>query len=400
MESTENEPLLRNKSQQDASSIKDGIKDGGQSKGTWRRFIILTIVELLYLQTTGLMGYILSEWIQHTVKTQHFRNQTFAENISSCENQNHSSDDYRMYVRVQQESAHWIMYYNIAQRVTAFISNLIWPTYTDSYGRKFLFLMTTAFLTIRTGLLSFIMYTNTSFMYIIVWFGLEGCFGTSFALINVSFLFVADEFKEKGARVLAVVAVEANILMTNMVSGLISGLFVDNLGFLIPTLVCLGMASASLVVTIVFLPETLKPESKRKPPDVCSVMRRPLEFYTSSAFAGRRTEYCLLILAFAFASLGTQNRTTIETIFLLGMPFCWTPTLIGYFELARHFGQAVFGLGTVKFCQKFISNEWIAINSTLFCIVSYVVTGFATSQIMIYSGWSSSFKHTLLINKI
>ena len=384
MGSNETEPLLRDKP--NSGDSKDGSKDGSKDRGTWRRFIILAIVEFLYLQTTGLMGYILSEWIQNTVKMEYFPNQTFAENVSSCENQNHSSADYKMYTRVQQESAHWIMYYNIAQRVTAFISNLIWPTYTDSYGRKFLFIMTTAFLTIRTGLLSFIIRTSQSFVYIIVWFGFEGFFGTSFALINVSFLFVADEFEDKNARVLAVVAVEANILMTNMVSGLISGLFVDNLGFFIPTLVCLGMASTSLVVTLLFLPETLKPEGRRKAPNVLSVMRRPLEFYTSSAFAGKRTEYFLLILAFAFGSLGTQNRTTIETVFLLGMPFCWTPTLIGYFELARHFGQAVFGLGSVKLCQKFLSNEWIAINSTVFCILSYVVTGFATSQILIYSG--------------
>ena len=357
-------------------------------KITCIRFIIICLLCFLYFQPIAMLSYLVNEWIQHTLKLKYFLNKDFSGNFSSCNNQNHSSD-YETYTKVQKDSAHWVMYNSIAQQTIAFFSNLFIASYTDTYGRKFLFILTTLFLVIRTATLSVVIYMNANFLYIVGVYGLEGLSGSNFAFLNVSFSYVADVIKDTKSRVLAVVGVEAILLINVMISGLISGVFVENYGFLIPMLVCTGMAFGSLLMTIFILPETLRPEVRVKPPSIAASLKRPFEFYTSSSFSGKRLEYVLLLLAFCFAELGCQNRSSIETVYLLGMPFCWAPTLIGYYELARHFGQAVIGLGSVKLFQMCMSNEMVAIISTVFCLASYVVESFAATELAIFMGKNS-----------
>ena len=167
-------------------------------------------------------------------------------------------------------------------------------------------------------------------------------------------------FSDSNKRVLAVVISEATILLPAMISGLSAGLFVDNYGYFMPSLVCTGMILASLTLATLLLPETLKLELKRRPISLVAAIKRPFQFYTSPSFRGKRLQYVLLILAFGFAITSAFNRSAIETLYLLGMPFCWSSTGIGYFSLARNAGQMVIGLGSVHILQKFVANEIIA----------------------------------------
>ena len=352
----------------------------------WRGFLILCLVTFLYFQPLLILNYLVNEWIQHSLKLEYFPDGDFSGNFSSCKDSNHSSEGYKLYTEVQQNSAHWIMYINIALNVTSFFSNLILSCYTDTYGRKFLFILTSMALVIRSGAVSVVIYTSQKFTYIVGAYAMEGLTGSHYAYLNASFSYIADIIKDTKKRVLAVVFIEAVLLLNSMVSGLIAGVFVDKYGFFIPALTCTGITFLALVIVVIFLPEALDYELRIKPISIPKALKRPFEFYTSSIFAGKRLEYVILLLAFGFAELGSHNRSGMETVYLLGMPFCWTPTWIGYYSLARHFGQAVIGLGSVKLCQKCMSNELIAITSTVFCFASYMVEALATSELVMYMG--------------
>ena len=352
----------------------------------WRKLAVLCVISYFYWQTLAMMSFIQNEWIQHTMKEKYLPDSEFTKNISACNNPNHSSVEYQMYTKVQQESAQWNVYINIALHVTAFIANLILPCYTDTYGRRFLFILTVIGYFVKTMVVCIVIYTDQSIVYVVIANGLEGMSGGSFSFLSVSFSYVADTFKDSKKRVYAVVISEAMIMFPVMISGLVSGLFVDNLGYSVPSLVCTGMSLSSVTFAILLLPETLKPELKRRPISIIEALKRPFEFYTSPSFRGKRVQYALMLMAFGFAITSTFNRSSIETLYLLGMPFCWTPTLIGYFSLARNAGQLVIGLGSVKLLQIFLSNEAIGIISSMSCIASLILEALARSELLMYMG--------------
>ena len=390
MKSSETESLLKRET-------KGGtLKPGSVKHWKRSRLGILSVVICFYFLPLCISTYLLNEWIQHSLKEQYFKNGDFNGNFSSCEDANHSSNAYKTYTKVQQNSAHWIMYINVASHVTAFISNLILPGYTDTYGRKFSIILSLVGMTVRSGTLCLIIYTNKKFIYIVAAYAVDGLTGSYFALLNVGFSYVADIVKEPKERVLTIVVIASIEVISAMISGLVAGLCVEKFGFSIPALGCTGMVFCGLILVIAFLPESLAQELRTKPVSILASLKRPFEFYTSSTFAGKRLEYVLLLLAFAFAELGSTNRSPMETVYLLGMPFCWTPKKIGYFSLARHFGQVVIGLGSVKLFQKCMSNELIAITSTVSCIAGYIVEGLATSELAIYMGEYHSGKTAMI----
>ena len=377
----------------------DSEQTSREPDNDWRKLAVLCVISYFYWQTLAMMSFIQNEWIQHTMKQTYLPNSEFTDNISACNNPNHSSFEYHMYTKVQQDSAQWNVYINIALHVTAFIANLILPCYTDTYGRRFLFILTVVGYFLKTTIVCVVIYTQQSIVYVVVASGIEGMSGGSFSFLSVSFSYVADTFKDSKKRVYAVVISEAIILLPVMISGLVSGLFVDNVGYFVPSLVCAGMSLSSVTFAIILLPETLKPEMKRKPISIMGALKRPFEFYTSPSFRGKRLQYALMLMAFGFAITSTFNRSSMETLYLLGMPFCWTPTRIGYFSLARNAGQLIIGLGSVKVFQIFMSNEAIGIVSSLSCIASLILEALARSELLMYMGRSfeCSHKYTIII---
>ena len=366
---------------------QDSENEGGDAEpdNDWRKFIVLCIVTLLYYQPMVMLSYIQNEWIQKSIKDDYFPNADLSSNVSSCKS-NHSSVEYQMYTRVQQESAHWIMYISIALHSTSLFANLVIPCYTDTYGRKFLLILTLSGFLLRVGTTTAVIYSKQSYIYIVAVNAVEGLSGAGIGFLCVSFAYIADVINNGKKRVLAVVILEAVLLVTVMISGLATGLFVDNCGYFTAALSCTGMAVLSLASAIFFLPESLKKELRRKPLSIHVALKRPFEFYTSSTFRGKRLQFVLLILAFGFATMSSMKRSSIETLYLLGMPFCWSPTWIGYFSFARYAGQAVIGLGSVKLMQKFVSNDTIAIVSVVSCFASYIVEALATSEVMMFMG--------------
>ena len=187
--------------------MENNVKDDGLRNDTgpieaaavpvndWRKFAVLCFVSYFYYQPLAVMTYIQNEWIQHTMKEKYFPDSEFSNNISSCNNPNHSTVEYQMYTKVQQDSAQWNIFINISINVTAFIANLILPCYTDTYGRRFLFIIATAGYLIKTVVICLNIYFKQNLAYIVLANGIEGTSGSKFAYLSVTFSYVADIFR-------------------------------------------------------------------------------------------------------------------------------------------------------------------------------------------------------------
>ena len=363
---------------------REGVKR--LSVNSTKGITLLCLVIYLMVQPGGILSYIINEWTQFTVKKEYFINSTISTSTDSCKTSNHSSGAYRNLTKVQEVSAKWLMLNSLAETIPGFFTCLVLSPLTDTYGRRFLIILTLFGVFIKYAAACVIIYTEQHFWYMVAANGLEGITGTSLALFSVSFSYIADLVKDKKQRVFCIVIVEFMLMVSVMVSGLLSGILIDKFGFMIPAVICTTILLVSVMVAILFLPESLKSEKRIKPMSVADSLMRPFLFYTSKAFKGKRLLYALFLLAFGFAELVGQNRSSLETLYLLGMPFCFSPTFVGYFGCARHFGEAAIGLGSVKFMQVYISNEAIAILGTVSSMVSYIVEALARSELMIFMG--------------
>ena len=368
-------------------------KDNSLTKPTHikRRIAALLLVLYLTIQPISIMLYVFNEWIQHTFKERLLSNSSVSLSKSGCESLNESSDVYKNLTLVQQKSAQWTLYNSLAAYIPAVFTSLILTAYTDKYGRKFLITLTIIGFAIKESVTLFVIYTNGELIYLILSSVVQGMTGSFYALFSAAFSFVADVVKDSKSRVLAVIAVEFVSMLAVTVSGTLSGILVENLGFMYPTMIVVGTLVIATIIALTALPETLAKENRTNPKSILDILKRPFEFYTSSSFKGKRLRYILFLLAFGVTEVVSLNRTSMETLYLLGAPFCWSPRKIGYFSSARHFGQGVVGLGSVKLMQRFMSNEVIAILSTVSNAASYIIEGLASTELMIYIGKFTCF---------
>ena len=382
MNSDEKQHLLHS---QPSGKQKKGVKKSF-TVNTLKGVLMLCLVTYCFAQSAGIFDYIINEWTQFTIKREYFVNATISTSTSSCKNVNHSTDTYRNLTKVQQESAKWLMFNRVACYIPAFFISLALPPLTDTYGRKFLIVLSLFGIFVKFAAACIIIYTNQQFIYMVAAYAVEGITGASFTFFSVCFSFIADIVKDNARRIFCIVIVEFTLMISTMISGLLSGILIDAFGFISPAIACAGVLLFTLMVACVFLPESLRKENRTKPISLSESLMRPMMFYTSSAFKGKRLRYSLFLFAFGCAELVGLNRSSMETLYLLGMPFCFSPTWVGYFSFARHFGEAVIGLGSVKLMQAYMSNEAIAILSSVSDAVSYVVEALAKSEVMIFMG--------------
>lgn len=349
----------------------------------------MTIIPALAFVVLGIQmhTYAVNEWTQNEIRTENFPNTSFVRNFSACNESKHSSTAYTNYKKVQQESAEWIAFYNLALHAPALLSCLILPCYTDALGRRFLFILSSVGLITRCGLTCMVIYAHQSFLYVIGIYALDGILGSSYALYTVSYCYVADITHNNNQRVLAIVFIQFVVMATTVLSSLVAGYTIqiwDN-GYLYTALLSLFISFVGFFIFAFLLPESLSEKHRRTLLSKFSPFKWCLDFYLGSETNGLVLCYILLLLAYAFSEFsGTENRAAVETLYFLGPPFCWGPSDIGIFQMTRHASQGILGLGCVKFFQKLMSNEAISILSSISTTSSFFVEAYASSTLMIY----------------
>lgn len=327
--------------------------------------------------------FVQNEWTQDTNKRVYFQNTTV--NISECNDQNKSDPIYQEYEKVQQVSAKWLTFYCLAELVPTTVLQLILPSYTDSYGRKFLLILSTLGQFLKATGITLTVYFEASFLFLVASNLSNGLLGSVFATFSATFSLVADFTVSEDWRTFGIVIIEAIILFGNISASFLSGFFIETikLGYLYTSVIGASITGLGLFLMII-IPESLPKNQRIKPKPVLGTIKRMTDFYISKEFKGQRTLYILLLLSFSFAILTAVNRNNMETLYLLGKPFCWDPSKIGIFIMVRTAAQGVIGLGSLKLLQYIMSNPVIGIMSTLSNTVSYTIEVFSRTTLMIY----------------
>lgn len=334
----------------------------------------------------GINTYVVNEWTQYIIRTDNFPNISSVHNFSACTETNHSEVSYKQYTTVQQKSAMWLAVYNTTHHIPMLFASMILASYTDTRGRRFLFVLTSLTMSIRYSLTAVIIYFKLSFLFIAATYALDGLTGSSFAMLGAIFSYIADITNNDKQRVTGIAIIEVTLVMNTTLSSLLSGCLIDtwSLGYLYTSIIAAFLSFIGFFIFAFLVPETLSKNQQQESKPLLATLRRPAEFYFSAEFRGKRLCYILLILCFTFAELSDLNRSSLETLYFLGQPFCWGPSQIGVFSMVRHASKGVIGLCVLRLFQKLMSNQAISIISTLSNAASYIVEAFATTDLMIY----------------
>ena len=352
-------------------------------KATWRHFMILPVIASLMFALV-LNGFVQGEWIQKVIRAEHLPNGTGG--FSGCGSQVNVTEEHEEKLRtVQQIAARWSMLFSLAGGIPNAIVTLFLPSYTDALGRKFLIILSIFGMSIGTVVSTLVIYFEASFWYIFASNIVLGFTGSMYSLFSAGFAMVADLTKADNQRTIGIVVMDVFLLVPIVIASYCSGLFVETLelDFLITSVIGSSVSIVSFLLTFV-LQESHAPHKRSKRQPLLTTIKRMTDFYISDEFKGSRKAYNYLLFAFGFATLAGINRGGMETLYFLGKPFCWGPSQIGIFSMARNAAQAFIGLGSIRFLQMCMSNASIGVLSTLSITVSYIIEALATSTVVIY----------------
>ncbi|XP_052272161.1 proton-coupled folate transporter-like isoform X2 [Dreissena polymorpha] len=345
-------------------------------------FWFVPVMLLMYV-AIGTGYYVIQQWVQRFIVIRSGMDTGNLTNTVGCDEQTNTSG-YAAYSRVEQDTAQWEMYVSLATTVPAFFASTLIPSYSDSFGRKYLFILGITSTTLRFGLTAVCIYFQWDLIWIVVAACVDGMTGGFYTIISASMSFIAD-ITPSGSKRLKAITMNDGLLMTCItLSGIGSGFFIQYEGFLLPMVSCCGLCAVAFFTAVCFLPETHMKHHRTKPKSALGTFKRMTHIYTNSAFKKRRSAYLILITAYFFQELVSTHRSSIEILYQLGRPFCWSAEKIGLFSAARHFTQGIAGMVLIVPLKSCMSDITLTIVSAIFCTGSFVLEAFAITDTVFY----------------
>lgn len=299
---------------------------------------------------------------------------------------NTSSPEYEKQNQVQQKSAEWGMYYGLAAGIPAIFSNIIFGSSTDKYGRKFLFFLPCLGTFVRMGISVVGIYLNFDLKYHLIGYVAEGITGQMFTMLLVCFTYAADLTAADGKlRSFAITTIELSIGIAVTIVSFSTGYFIQYTGFFYPMLSAGIMIAASFCI-VLFIPESF-PEEKRNPADsVVDKLKTAYDLFFGVFNRGRRWMYNILMVILFLTLFTTFGRSSVEPLYQLDSPFCWSPEKLGYFGALKSALQQMIGMGMIRPMQIIMTDETIAILGCGSYAAAYILEGVATTDTFMYIG--------------
>ena len=382
-------PITRGTVNEDPLSPTMAYKNTGQQvQSRWLPYRILCILFVTGCSyfSIWMSGYACTEWMQDKAKRQVFPNGSNLLNLSKCGAVNKSDPVFKDHQRVQQITAKWQMYNTMAVKGVSLFTTVVFAVYTDVFGRRFMFILSTFSVFTNFVLIALVMYFDMGFEYLVGANAIYGVSGTSYGLLSVSYSAIADMTPDKQERSFGIFLLDISVGISGTLGTLAVGYYIHQYGFVYPAFTATGIQALVIFVTIFFIKESLHVKDRIKAPPIKQIFLKPFVFYSSSDFKGSRSLFVTLLFAFVFTDMTGVHRKTMETLYQLAEPFCWSSSRIGVYSTIFAFCENVFGVASFKLLQKKMSDISIAMVSEITNASSFIVEGLATKSLTLYLG--------------
>lgn len=189
-------------------------------------------------------------------------NETFCRNNftrSSCDEKTKYQDV------VESESSQWIFYQTIALCIPSLFTSLFLGSWSDKFGRKVVIvlpLIGSCFEAISA--IINIHFFAASPAYLLLGNIVCGIFGGFSTILMISFAYIADITRDKAKRTLRIGILESMTFVGGTIGELISGVIIEQLGFMAPFIITLLLHLLTIFYVLVVLRESYFPPEESK----------------------------------------------------------------------------------------------------------------------------------------
>ncbi|XP_064632924.1 lysosomal proton-coupled steroid conjugate and bile acid symporter SLC46A3-like [Lineus longissimus] len=397
MSPKENEPLLKEESSSyGSSSSSDALNLEGtvQDRTTQSKVVIpkrTVIVEpVFFMFSIAMIGsvpvveqYLYARFSEQFPILSNVTHDNASETINGtgpCSHVNKSDPYYEATQAVQAETSKWMMYLQVLPSLLSVFTTLIYGAYSDGVGRRVALLIPCASTTVKFVLNCFIIYFNFPVYCFLIGQVFDGLGGSFATLTSAVFAYIAD-ITRPDQRGMRLTIAETCLTLAMAISQLGLGYFIKATGFFWPYLTLTLVLILNMIYLIFFVPETVVPNKKRS----FSVFRSLKQTYRSFTEKdnSRNIKLFLLTLAVMLYTFPLQSRFTLQILFTMNIPLCWSSVEVGIYQavgaLAIQFG----GLVGLKILKMFGMPEiWIAVVGSVSLIASNLVNAWAEDLLL------------------
>jgi len=175
------------------------------------------------------------------------------------------------------------------------------------------------------------------------------------------------------------------IFLATVIGELTSGLWIVHLGFIPSTWFILGCYVLAGIWALYCVPEIPRPTNNDAAVRFFSLenVKCFFKLFRKRRDAGRMN-LLLLMLCGGLVRLSTFGIVSVEVLYVLKSPLCWSPTLVGYFlafEAFVHGVGSVMGIPLLGTCFKTLNVVRVGIVTV---ILSFIVLAFSDRTWMVF----------------
>lgn len=357
---------------------------------TWRHYMFFVIH--MFQSVGSAIGFpVMSQFFYHKLNKEYFaeHNITFEsstpkQHLGQCF-VNKSSPEYILQQEVQAINAQWSQWFSLAHGIPTIAMVLLGGAWVDVIGRK-----TVSLLNMGSHIFKYITYClfmkfNLPTAFLLIGYFFEGFGGSYYLSILVNFAYTSDITPKTHKRAFSLVLVQNLYHIIWGMAYMGSGYFIEKLGFFWPLIFAISVNILAIILFIIIVPETIE-RGKLSELSPRKSLERVTSFYTKKKQGDNRNrlQFWLCLLAFAALSQGVLGEFSLDTLFVLNSPFCWTPIKLGNYGAVMAFVNPFLSLLVLRLMQYFFNEELIASFSLGFFIARSFIKAFAKNDWMIY----------------
>lgn len=377
---TENTQLINNVEDEPQAKIFKCCK--------WRKIKLVEPLPVFYIATAVILEPVLQQYVYLRISEELGNNSTNMsdDRLSSLCNSNESSKTFKIQQETQHISSRFFMYITIVQVLLSCLPILILGNIVDIMGRKIALYLIVSGRIIYAVTIALVIGLKLPLFVLFLGTGLDGLSGSVPASMMAFNTYISDVTEPGKQRSFRLTLLEGVIGLTAGLSAFGTGFLIKHTTFLIPVLLALGLIILGLLYTIFILAESYNPVQKCDSlKDLnCNIWRKTFSHYITDTPEKRRSKLILALLGLAFTAPPIIGSSDVITLYILNLPFCWSPDHIGTFSAVQIVVRWGISLTAVKLLQRYFSDSFLIIIGNFSNCLSHIVLAFARHDSTIY----------------